>query len=97
MTKIFNRAFSAAAFTAIATLAAAGPAVADPAPGGLIGSQLEMIGIASQNSVVNNGNGGGSASHSENTQNSAQQVVTDAQSIDVLKNLDVLEKPLILV
>ncbi len=56
-----------------------------------------MIGIASQNSVVNNGNGGGSASHSENTQNSAQQVVTDAQSIDVLKNLDVLEKPLILV
>ncbi|MES9805618.1 MULTISPECIES: hypothetical protein [Streptomyces] len=97
MTKIFNRAFSAAAVTAVATLAAATPAVADPTPGGLIGSQLGVIDLASQNSAVNNGNTGGAVSHSENSQNSAQQVITDAQSVDVLKNVDVLEKPLILV
>ncbi|MGA5234205.1 hypothetical protein ACPCAI_03815 [Streptomyces cinereoruber] len=46
---------------------------------------------------MNNGNTGGAVSHSENSQNSAQQVITDAQSVDVLKNVDVLEKPLILV
>ncbi|PWS45688.1 hypothetical protein DKT74_08730 [Streptomyces sp. ZEA17I] len=97
MTKIFNRAFGVAAVTAIASLTAASPAVADPTPGGLIGSQLGVIDLASQNSAVNNGNTGEAVSHSENTQNSAQQVVTDAQSIDLLKDVDVLEKPLILV
>ncbi|MEU4800435.1 hypothetical protein [Streptomyces sp. NPDC023327] len=95
MTKIFSRALSAAAVAAIASLAAASPALADPTPGSLIGGQLGVLDLASQNSAVNNGNTGGAVNHSENTQNSAQQVVTDAQAIDVLKN--VLEKPLVLV
>ncbi|KAF9553994.1 hypothetical protein CPC08DRAFT_767096 [Agrocybe pediades] len=63
----------------------------------LIGDQLNVIGLASQNSAVNNGNTGESASHGTNTGNTAQQVVTDAQSIDVAKNVDVLKNPLILV
>ncbi|MCM1976487.1 hypothetical protein [Streptomyces sp. G1] len=94
MNKILSRAFSAAAVAGIATLAAAGPALADPAPGGLIGSQLEVIGLASQNSAVPTGE---SISHPENSQNSAHQAITDAQAIDALKNVDVMEKPLILV
>nr|WSS66251.1 hypothetical protein OG284_36020 [Streptomyces sp. NBC_01177] len=97
MTNIFSRALGATAITAVATLAAASPAVADPSPGGLIGSQLGVIGLDSQNSAVNNGNTGEAVSHSVNSQNSAQQVVTDAQSIDIAKHVDVLEKPLILV
>ncbi|MBB1245103.1 hypothetical protein GL263_16220 [Streptomyces durbertensis] len=97
MTKIFSRALGAAAVAGIATLAAAGPALADPAPGGLIGSHVGVIGLASQNSAVNNGNIGGGISHAENAHNSAQQVVTDAQAIDVAKNVEVLEKPLVLV
>ncbi|MGW7296688.1 hypothetical protein [Streptomyces sp. NPDC054829] len=99
MTKIFSRALGVAAVAAvagIASFAAASPALADPAPGNLIGSQLEVIDLASQNSALNNGNTGGSVNHSESTQNSAQQIVTDAQSIDVLKNTDALEKPLTL-
>ncbi|WP_282697162.1 hypothetical protein [Streptomyces sp. CC208A] len=97
MPKIFSRALSAAAVAAIASLAAAGPALADPAPGGLMGSELGVLGLAGQNSAVNNGNTAGAVSHSENTQNSAQQVVTDAQAVDVLKDVDALERPLILV
>ncbi|WP_225804585.1 hypothetical protein [Streptomyces sp. NK15101] len=96
MTKIFSRALSAAAVAAIASLAAASPALADPTPDGLIGHQLGVLDLASQNSAMNNGNTGEAVSHSQNTQNSAQQDVTDAQAIDVLKNVDVLEKPLIL-
>ncbi|PPQ83117.1 hypothetical protein CVT24_012206 [Panaeolus cyanescens] len=70
-------------------------AFAKPVPN-LIGNQLGVINLASQNSAVNNGNIGGSVSHSENTQNSAQQIVTDAQAVDVLKNTDVQGHALIL-
>ncbi|KAF9038216.1 hypothetical protein BJ165DRAFT_1501268, partial [Panaeolus papilionaceus] len=63
----------------------------------LIGDQLQVIGLASQNSAINNGNTGGAISHSANTGNAAQNIVTDAQSIDVLSNIDVLKKPLVIV
>ncbi|MEV6717367.1 hypothetical protein AB0M48_35650 [Lentzea sp. NPDC051208] len=66
-------------------------------PRNLIGNQLGVIDIASQNSGVDNGNTDGSTSHSTNLQNSAQQIVTDAQSIDVVADIEVLEKPLVLV
>ncbi|MFI5534186.1 hypothetical protein ACIA8O_37190 [Kitasatospora sp. NPDC051853] len=56
-----------------------------------------MSGIHSQNQANNNGNTTGSVSHSSNTQNVAQQNVTDQQSIDVIKNVDALEDPLVLV
>ncbi|KXN65550.1 hypothetical protein CONCODRAFT_12826 [Conidiobolus coronatus NRRL 28638] len=59
-----------------------------------IGNNLQVIGLASQNSANNNGNTSGSASHSSGTQNVAQQIVADQQSIDVLKNIDVAENPL---
>ncbi|MFE9259167.1 hypothetical protein [Streptomyces sp. NPDC006879] len=97
MNKIFSGTLAVAAATAIASLAAASPALAEPTPGALVGHQLGAIDLASQNSGVNNGNTGGSVSHAQNGQNSAQQIVTDAQSIDVLKNVDLLKKPLILV
>ncbi|KAF3907506.1 hypothetical protein AA313_de0200934 [Arthrobotrys entomopaga] len=63
----------------------------------LIGNNVGVIDIASQNSANNNGNTAGSASHSSGTQNTAQQLTTDAQSIDVIKNIEVLENPLIIV
>ncbi|KXN65553.1 hypothetical protein CONCODRAFT_12829 [Conidiobolus coronatus NRRL 28638] len=67
---------------------------ASPAAPNLIGNNLEVIGLASQNQANNNGNTAGSASHSSGTQNVAQQNVADQQSIDVLKNIDVAENPL---
>ncbi|WP_434443539.1 hypothetical protein [Lentzea sp. E54] len=82
----------AGGIASVASTANASPAT----PRNLIGNELGVINLASQNSAINNGNTDGSVSHSENTQNAAQQIVTDAQSIDVLKNIDVLEKPLIL-
>ncbi|MCX4920224.1 hypothetical protein [Streptomyces sp. NBC_00687] len=96
MIKILSRAVSVAAVAGFAAFAAANPAFAAPEPGGLIGDQLGVIDVASQNSGVNNGNHQGTASHSQNTQNSAQQIVTDAQSIEVLKEVQTAEKPLIL-
>ncbi|KAH6908146.1 hypothetical protein BKA70DRAFT_1222940 [Coprinopsis sp. MPI-PUGE-AT-0042] len=69
--------------------------VASPVPApNLVGNQLGVIGLASQNSAVNNGNTGGSVSHSANVQNTAQQIVTDAQSIGILKNINIAEMAL---
>jgi hypothetical protein len=57
----------------------------------LIGAELGVIDIASQNSAVNNGNVGVNVSHSlPGYSNTAQNIVVDAQSIDTLKNVDVL-------
>lgn len=97
MNRILSRALGAAAVAGVAALAGAAPACADPAPSGLVGSELGVIGLVGQNSAVHHGNTAGSAGHSANSQNAAQQVVTDAQSVDVLKNAEVLEKPLVLV
>ncbi|KAK6539651.1 hypothetical protein TWF694_009857 [Orbilia ellipsospora] len=62
----------------------------------LIGNQVEVIGLASQNSGQNNGNTGGAINHSQNSQNTAQQIVTDAQAIEIAKTLSALNNPLVI-
>jgi hypothetical protein len=53
----------------------------------LIGNELQGIGIASQNSAVNSGD----VSHNLGSLNTAQQLVDDdAQTIDTLKDVPIL-------
>ncbi|WP_103513007.1 hypothetical protein [Streptomyces sp. SM13] len=89
MTKILGRALGAAAVAGIATLAVAAPAFADPTPpgSGLIGSQLPAVGSAGQNN-------GDTDKPSSQNHNFAQQHLTDAQSIEPVRDLDYWAKPL---
>jgi hypothetical protein len=68
-----------------------------PAAPNLIGNGIQGIGLASQNQAINNGNTAETASKSQGTGNVAQQATSDNSSIDVIKNLQAFENPLVLV
>jgi hypothetical protein len=87
----FTKSFFALSMLLVSMISAA------PADPNLIGNNVGVIDLASQNSANSNGNTAGSASHSSGTQNVAQQNVADQQSIDVLKNIDVAKDALVLV
>ncbi|KMS74258.1 hypothetical protein ACM01_15240 [Streptomyces viridochromogenes] len=79
---IFCRALSVAALAGACALTAAAPASAN-----VIGENLAVAQIASQQTGLSSGNQQSTSNHGSNNGNTAQQGVADNQDIDVIKNI----------
>ncbi|MFG2874527.1 hypothetical protein ACGFYU_05845 [Streptomyces sp. NPDC048337] len=88
MAKILSRALGAVAVAGIATLALAGPAITDPRPSGLVGENVQGLGVLSQN--LNTRDGKAQTGHSENTSNHALTNSLESQTVKVIPDIPLL-------
>ncbi|MBB1245371.1 hypothetical protein GL263_17625 [Streptomyces durbertensis] len=98
MSNVLSRALSAAAVAGIATLAAAAPASASPA--GLIGDNLQKIGLASEDTAEKGGDSGKATKASQQSKKSGKSGKSSKQGAKdgdeetgFLKHVTVLDTP----
>ncbi|MEV6962441.1 hypothetical protein AB0M97_25280 [Streptomyces sp. NPDC051207] len=82
---IFHRALGVAALAGACALTSAAPASAD-----IVGENLALAQLASQQLGVANGNQQSSSNHGSNNANNAQQALTENQPIEVIKNIPIM-------
>jgi hypothetical protein len=91
MNKIFCRTLTVVAVAGACSLTSAASASAN-----VIGENLSLAQIASQQAGVNSGNQQSTSNHGSNNGNNAQQGVSDNQDIDVIKNIAGVNSPLLI-
>ncbi|MFI6645906.1 hypothetical protein [Streptomyces sp. NPDC050504] len=91
MNKILSRTLAVAALAGAAIFTPTGPAFADDNPGwNLIGENLALVNLLSQNQAINDGNNNNVNNHSNGSNNHNQQNNSDNSEIDLLSEWDIL-------